>query len=94
MKYRHAPYALRYAVAVTAWAVIVSVDLILRVLFLPAMPFFWLATGFGQTQMGAQMNVNLVEFYTRPLMRMPLLRRSGSRSADKPAKPGLIQVIR
>jgi hypothetical protein len=94
MKYSRLPYGLRYLVALTAWAAVVGVDLLLRVMFLPVMPFFWLATGFGRTQTGAQMNVNLAEFYTRPLMRMPLLRRRRSRAADESAKPRLVEVIR
>jgi hypothetical protein len=94
MSYRRLPYGLRYLVALAAWAGVVSVDLLLRVMFLPAMPFFWLATGFGRTQTGAQMNVNLVEFYTRPFMRMPLLRRRRRSPADDPAKPRLIEIIR
>lgn len=88
--YRRLPYELRYLVAVVAWVLVVAADVLLRIMFLPAMPFFWLATGFGRTQVGAQMNVNLVEFYTRPLMRRPLRRR---RASENPAKPRTVQVI-
>ena len=90
MKYRRLPYEARYLVALIGWVLIVGTDVLLRVMFLPIMPFFWLATGFGRTQVGAQMNVNIFEFYTRPLMRRPLRRR---RASENPAKPRTVQVI-
>lgn len=68
---RRLPYGLRYLVAVIAWAGIVFADIVLRIMFLPVIPFFWAWMGFGCTQEGAQLNANLVDFYTRPLMRFP-----------------------
>jgi len=68
---RRLPYWARYLIALSAWAGIVTLDIILRIMFIPVMPFFWMWMGFGYTQEGAQLNANLADFYTRPLMRMP-----------------------
>jgi len=95
---RRLPYFTRYVVALVAWLAIVLLDIVLRLMFLPVMPFFWAWTGAGQTQTSAQLSVNLVDFYTRPLMRMPradwrrLLGRGGH-SADRDAKPGPVKRI-
>lgn len=98
MRYRRLPYAVRYFVALAAWLAIISLDILVRIMFLPVMPFFMAWSGFAQTQHGAQLSVNLVDFYTRPLMRMPrtdwrrLLGRGGH-SADRDAKPGFVKRI-
>lgn len=93
MDYRRVPYAIRYLVALASWLAIISLDIILRIMFLPAMPFFWLWTGAGQTQTSAQLSVNLVDFYTRPLMRMPRLLRRSRSPANRYPKTGPVQRI-
>lgn len=88
--------ALRYIFALIVWSMIVVADILLRLLFLPLIPFAWLWTGGGYTQTSAQLSVNLVDFYTRPLMRMPrliwnrLLRRGGS-PANRHSDTGFLQ---
>ncbi len=85
-------YSLRYAIALVAWVVIVLGDIFLRIVFLPILPFIRLR--YGYTQKGAQFEVNAVEFYTRPLMRMPrLLNRRRRCSADQPAQTRAIKHI-
>lgn len=91
MSYRRLPYAVRYVIALVAWSFIVTVDIMLRVLFVPLIFFSWLFTGFGQTQHGAQHNMNLVDFYTRPLMRLPRL--LGGRSHPAKRNPGLTHRV-
>lgn len=97
---RGLPYGVRYLIALSAWAGIVTLDIILRIMFIPVMPFFWLWSGFSYTQHGAQLNASTVDFYTRPLMRMPradwrkLLGRGRGGSANQPAKARLVQDIR
>lgn len=97
MRFRNAPYAVRYLVALVTWVGVVSGDIVLRIVFLPVMPFFFFGTGFGTTQTGAQMNVNVVEFYTRPLMRPPratwrrLLGRGSS--ADDAPKTSTVEKL-
>ncbi len=81
-------YSLRYAIALVVWAVIVLGDIFLRIAFLPILPFVRLR--YGYTQKGAQFEINAVEFYTRPLMRMPRLfnhRRRCSANQPPQARP-------
>ncbi len=86
------PYSLRYAVALMAWVVIVGGDLFLRVVFLPLLPAVRLWHGY--TQKGAQFEVNAVEFYTRPLMRMPrLLNRRRRCAANQPSQARPVKHI-
>lgn len=92
MRYSRIPYVLRYAIALGTWAWIVALDIILRIMFVPIIPFAWLWAGANQTQQGAQLGVNLAEFYTRPVMRMPLL-RGRRRAANQTPKTGLIEDI-
>ena len=64
---------LRYLVALAAWLVLVAGDALLRVVFLPFLPVVWLRS--LQSQNNAQLMANLSDFYTRPFMRLPRLRR-------------------
>lgn len=91
MGYRRLPYLVRYAVAFVLWVVIIAGDILLRCLFVPMIFFSWLFTGFGQTQHGAQHNMNMIDFYTRPLMRMPRLLGRGRYPAKR--NPGLTHRI-
>lgn len=89
---RRLPYGVRYIVAVTAWVGVVAGDAFARVALLAMLPFVWIRSAFGMahTQETAQLQANYVDFYTRPLMRMPkadwkrLLGRR-CRSAEGPA---------
>lgn len=79
MKYRRLiPYPIRYMVALLAWVAWVSGDLLLRIAFLPLLPWIGMLSAFGlaHTQETAQLHANLCDFYTRRLLQFPKWRRS------------------
>jgi hypothetical protein len=78
------PYGVRYGIALIAWAGVVTGDIFLRIVFVPMLPFAWLLTGFRTTQQGVQLEITAIEFYTRPLMRMPRLLGRGRSPAHRP----------
>lgn len=95
---RRLPYGARYLIALVAWAGVVVGDVFLRIVFVPLLPFAWVQMGCRTTQQGVQLEVTVIEFYARPLMRLPradwrrLLGRGG-RCADQPPEPRFIENV-
>jgi hypothetical protein len=88
------PLLPRYAIALSLWLIIVSLDFAVRLVCVLFIPLIAIKSAFGlaHNQWSAQANVDLVGVFTRPFMRMPrypwrqlVPRRLGGRSASSRA---------
>lgn len=100
VNYRRLPYAVRFVVALVVWLIMLAALLILKVMFLPLMPFVWSQSAFGlaKTQSSVQTNINMAEFYSltwppRLWVDWDRLLGRGGGSADNPANARLVEEL-
>jgi hypothetical protein len=100
VRYERLPYAARYLVALTSWALLFAAAAVVKFGLVYFLPFLWIGSGlFKRDQRGAQLGANLVDFYLYAWPPFPrakwgrLLGRARRRSADQPPQPRLIEKV-